>query len=144
MSPSKVALSLNVAASTKDGEFSRGSAEGTTRIHLREDRIRTGRGRCRFRLRLTWSHVSKYRDPRRNLRNRRMTSFIDHVATINLIWFSARGNMAADDSRPCAQVMHVIIRRFHYFENTLYTCAIVRRTIAANCHLYAVRLSVST
>lgn len=95
MSP-KVALSMSWQTQKTTANFQEGSAEGTSRIHLREDRIRTGWGRFHLRL-----HVSKYRDPRRNLRNRRMTSFIDHIATINLIWFSARSNMAGAVSWPC-------------------------------------------
>lgn len=70
------------------------------------------------------SHVSKYRDPRRNLRNRRMTSFIDHVATINLIRFSAWSNMAAGRQESRGErirarvIIHTRGKEFHYFENT--------------------------
>lgn len=77
--------SPDVATNTKDAidEFSRESAIGTGPgfTFARADANEGGSWRG-FYLR---SHVSKYRDPQRNLRNRRMTSFIDHVATINLI-----------------------------------------------------------
>lgn len=144
MSPSKVALSTSRQTQKTTANFQEGPPKGRPGFTFARAGFGQGGAECRFHLPATRSHVSKYRDPQRNLRNRRMTSFIDHVATINLIWFSARSNMAGDESWPCSSLVHVIIRRFHYFENTLYTCAIVRQTIVANCHLYAVRLSVST
>lgn len=89
MSPSKVALSLVVVTNTKDGgEFSReGPSKDRPEIHLREGQFRPGAaGRLKVLPMAAIACEQIYRDSlQRNLRNRRMTSFIDHVATINLI-----------------------------------------------------------
>lgn len=89
MSPSKVALSTSRQTQKTTANFQEGPPKGRPGFTFARAGFGQGGAECRFHLPATRSHVSKYRDPQRNLRNRRMTSFIDHVATINLIWFSA-------------------------------------------------------
>lgn len=152
MSPSIVAFSSSRQTQKTTANFQEGPRAPSEGPIAQDSPFAEGRfqqgGAVGFTYDRMWANIYIERSSTCNLRNRRMTSFIDHAATINLIWFSARSNTTGDESRSrtdsCAWLRPAavpIISRTH-----VYTCAIVRRMIVVNCHLYAesIRICVET